>query len=406
MSLLNRWFGRKPTQAAFSEIIVRELEKVGMGKVVLVEGEFALKVGNGQSTIFLSNVYANYCGAPRNKRSTVLAEFVSGAAAIPSLPGIPPNFDTAKPSLMPTIRDAATFSLMQLMDRKAGKHHHGLDVVTKRLVGSLAVALAYDTEHNITAINYENFEKWGVSLEEALAAAKDNLWERTDPSRMAGQNGVFWSQWGDSYDSSRMLLPELIYRVSVDGDPIAFVPNRNELWVTGTNNYAGLASILRQGTESHFNRGHSLSPDLFRLEGGRWQQYVPEDATLRGLWMTIRQRRDAIDYRDQQDLLKAIYQREGIDIFVAGYHLFDGKAGPDYSLCVWSNGVDSLLPQTERIAFAVNPEGKSHLVVSWASALPIIGDLLEEEPEFAPVRYRARKFPDEVRIAKLRQLAL
>jgi hypothetical protein len=386
-------------------MVQRALEKAGLEALQPVEGEFALKVGDGQSTIFLSNVYSNYCSAPRNKRSSVLAEFVGGAVAIPSLPKVPSDFAAAKSSLMPTIRDAGYFKFMRLIDRKDGKDRPGLEVVTKPLVGGLVIALGYDTEHNITAVNHETFEKWGVGLEDAFAAAKDNLWERTDPSKMAGQGGMYWSRWGDSYDSSRILLPELIYRLAVDGDPVAFVPNRNELWITGTNNSAGLASILKEGGASHFERGHPLSPDLYVLADGAWQEYVPADDTLRSLWMAIRRKRDAIDYAQQKELLNAIHEKEGIDIFVAGCNLFEGKDGSAYSVCVWSNGVDSSLPRTERIAFVVNPEGKDHFVVSWAAALSIVGDLLEKESEFAPLRYRAREFPDEQQIAELRRLA-
>lgn len=404
MSRLHHLF-RKPSRPEFAEIVLRALKQSGIENVQPVEGEFALKVGDGKSTIFLSNVYSNYCSVPRNRRSVVLAEFVGGAAAIPSLPEIPSEFAAAKPSLMPTIRDAAYFNLTQLMDRKDGKDRPGSEVVTKPLVGGLVVALAYDSERNITSINRENFEKWGVSLEEALAAAKDNLWERTDPSLMAGAGGVYWSQWGDSYDSSRLLLPELIYRLSVDGDPVAFAPNRNELWVTGTNNGAGLAAILKEGGESHFDRGHPLSPDLYVLVDGTWKEYVPEDAALRNLWMTIRRKRDAIDYAQQKELVNAIHEKEGIDIFVAGFNLYERKDGLAYSVCVWTRGIDSSLPRTERVAFMVDPDARDHFVVSWEAAMPIVGDLLVKETEFVPARYRAREFPSDVQIAELRRLA-
>ena len=369
-------------------------------------GEFALKVGDGKSTIFLSNIYANYCGASRKMRASVLAEFVGGAAAIPSLPAIPSEFASAKPGLMPAIRDAAYFNIIQLMQRKDGKANRAMEVVTKPFVGGLVVALAYDTERSITSINRESFEKWGVSLDEAFAAAKDNLWERTDPGQVAGQNGVYWSQWGDSYDSSRLLLTELIYRLSVDGDPVAFVPNRNELWLTGTNNSAGLAAILRDGMESHFNRGHPLSPDLYVLLDGTWKVYVPEDASLRDAWMKIKRRRDAIDYAQQQELLNAIHQRENVDIYVASYMIFERKDGLTHSACVWTKGVDSSLPRAENISFVVDTEGGDHFVVSWDAAAPIVGNLLEEETEFVPARYRVREFPDASQIAELRRLAV
>jgi hypothetical protein len=86
----------------------------------------------------------------------------------------------------------------------------GMGELTKPLAGGLVVGLAYDTERTITSIYRDHFEKWGVSLEEAFKAAKDNLWEKTDPNRFAGQNGVYHGEWADSYDSSRMLLTEVI----------------------------------------------------------------------------------------------------------------------------------------------------------------------------------------------------
>jgi len=404
VSLLDRVLSSKPSRTRFVEIVVRALEKAGIANVEQMADEFALKVGDGKSTIFLSNIYANYCSASRSRRPAVLAEFVNAAVSIPSLPLIPVDFASVKPCLMPAIRDASHFGLMQLMQRKTGKADRGTEVVSKPLVGGLVVALAYDTEHNITSINHENFEKWGVSLEEAFAAAKDNLWEKTDPAKMAGDGGVYWSQWGDSYDSSRMLLTELIYRLSVDGDPVAFVPNRNALWVTGTNNAAGLAAILKEGAESHFNQGHPVSPDLYVLVDGKWKEYVPEDATLRDAWMKTKRRRDAIDYAQQQELLNAIHEKEDIDIFVASYKIFERKDGLAYSACVWTKDVDSSLPRAERIAFMVDPEGGDHFVVPWEAAAPIVGNLLETE-DLVPVRYRVREFPNPEQIAELRRLA-
>lgn len=406
MSLLDRVFSSKPSRPQFVKILVRALEKAGIEKVEGIGGEFALKVGDGKSTIFLSNIYANYCSASRKRRASVLAEFVNAAVSIPSLPSIPANFASAKPGLMPAIRDAAYFSIMQLMQRKDGKANRAMEVVTKPFVGGLVVALAYDTERSITSINRESFEKWGVSLDEAFSTAKDNLWERTDPGQVAGQNGVYWSQWGDSYDSSRLLLTEMIYRLSVDGDPVAFVPNRNELWLTGTSNSSGLAAILRDGMESHFNRGHPLSPDLYVLLDGTWRVYVPEDASLRDAWMKIKRRRDAIDYAQQQELLNAIHERENVDIFVASYKIFERKDGLAYSGCVWTKGVDSSLPRAENIAFMVDPEGGDHFVVPWEAAAQIVGNLLVEETEFVPVRYRVREFPNAAQIAELRRLAV
>jgi hypothetical protein len=272
-------------------------------------------------------------------------------------------------------------------------------------VSGLLVGLAYDSEHNITAVSKKQIEQWGVGLDEAFAAAKDNLWEKTDPNRLEGKGGVYWGQWGDSYDSSRMLLTELMYRLSVDGDPVAFVPNRDVLLVTGKDNVAGLNAILKTGAESHFNQGHPVSPDLYVLVDGVWKVYVPEDAALREMWLSLRRNRDALDYSQQKKILDESHEQQGIDTFVASFNIYEGKDGSVYSLCVWSNGVDSTLPRAERIGFVVSVEDNDMFVVPWDAAMPVAGSLLEEEAGLVPVRYRARQFPSEEQIAQLRALA-
>ena len=409
MTFLDKVFSGKPSRADFAEMMIRALHQAGINKdkIDQSESDFSLKLPGG-TTFFLGNVYANFCNAPHSRRQAIVAEFVTAAASIPELPSIPSDFAAVKPSLMPVIRDAAYFSMIQLLNRKNGntKDDPGLDVVLKNLAGGLVVGLAYDTERNITSINRDFFEKWGVSLEEAFKVAKENLWEKTDPNRLAGQGGVYRGEWADSYDSSRILLTELIYRLSVDGDPVAFVPNRDLLWVTGTNNTAALAALLKGGLESHFKMGHPLSPDLYVLVDGTWKVHVPEDKSLREMWMKIKRQRDAIDYSQQQKLLNEIHEKEDIDIFVASYKIYERKDGFAYSACVWTNGIDSSLPRSENIAFMADIENPDYFVVPWEAATSVVGDLLELEPDLAPVRYRARQFPSEEQLARLHPLAI
>jgi hypothetical protein len=404
MSILDKVFPGKPDRADFAQMVTRAFREAGIEKVEPVEGDFALKIGDG-ATVFLGNLYSNYCAASRSVRRAVLSEFVAAAASIPSLPSIPSDFASAKPSLMPVIRDAAYYSMTHLMNRKAGKPDPAFDVVVKDLVAGLVIGLAYDTERNITSLNREHFDLWRVSLEEAFKAAKENLWEKTDPSRFAGQNGVYWGEWHDSYDSSRLLLTEVIYRLSVDGDPVAFIPNRDQLWVTGTNNVEGLAALLKAGVQTHFKHGHPLSPDLYVLLDGNWKLYVPEDQSLRNLLLPLRRQRDAIDYAEQQALLNDIHKIEDVDVFVSSYKIYEKKDGTAYSACVWTNGIDSSLPRAENIAFLVDQEGKEHYIVPWDAAVSVVGDLLEKEADLTPVRYRVRDFPSAQQMSRLRRLA-
>jgi hypothetical protein len=119
--------------------------------------------------------------------------------------------------------------------------------------------------------------------------------------------------------------------------------------------------------------------------------------------MAIKRQRDAIDYARQQKLLNEIHETEKIDIFVASHKIYEPKNGTRYS--VWTNGIDSSLPQTEKIAFLMDSEGADHFIVPWEAAAGVIGNLPEREADLIPVRYRVRDFPSAEQIVKLRQLA-
>ncbi|HLV88947.1 MAG TPA: hypothetical protein VKV39_18315 [Candidatus Sulfotelmatobacter sp.] len=401
MSLLDKVFSRKPPERSeFAQIVIKAFEGAGVSGVEYRESDFALKIPGRDATVFLHNSYSNYCLVPKHERKAIVDKLIATFAAIPEIPA---DFAAAQTHLMPVVRDAAFYNLTQIRTSKDGSQNSGTDWQAKPLTGGLILGLAYDGEHSITMLNRKTLEGWGTGFDLAFAAAKDNLWEKTDPEKFGGNNGVYWGEWGDSYDSSRMLFPELIYRLSVDGDPVVFVPNRDALFVTGRNNMAGLRLILKTGGESHFNQGHPISPDLFILDDGVWRVWIPQELELHDLWIATRRRRDQIDYAQQKQVLDEL--KDFADVFVSSFTVFTREDKSVFSGCVWPRDVETLLPRTDMIAFVLDEENRDSFMVLWEAALPIIGDLLEEEPELIPVRYWARQFPSEAQIARLRNVA-
>lgn len=390
---------KTPEKNEFARLVVRAFENAGASALEYREEEFAIKVPGRDATIFLHNAYSNYCQAPREKRAELISKLVASFAAIPE---IPKDFAAARQHLMPVVRDAAYHNLTQLMQSVSGAADGGQNWQAKPLADGLIAGLAFDSEHSITSVNQATIEGWGATFDDVFSVAKDNLWERTDPNRLVGKNGVYWGEWGDSYDSSRMLFPELIYRLALDGDPVAYVPNRDSLVVTGKKNVPGLRSILKTGEQSHFKQGHPVSPDLYLLEDGLWKMYAPRDLDLRELWMASKRRRDALDYAQQKQALDKLPAYE--DVFVANANLLtlDGRV---FSVAVWPRDVDTLLPRTEMIAFLLDEESQRSVMVIWDAAVTIIGNLLAEEPGLIPVRYRAREFPNDGQIAQLQRVA-
>ena len=245
---------------------------------------------------------------------------------------------------------------------------------------------------------------WGVSWEQALQDALDNLRGLPEHGgwRQVGQ-GVWSGEWGDAYDSSRILLPDLIHRVGVH-DPVVAVPFRNALMLTSAGNEAGIA-LMAKLIEQHLAGSQRwLSFQLLRLDNTQWLPYAPLVAV--DAWHLLNLRNAAAANESQKELLDALYARREQDLFVASYQMMARDDLGTLSFSVWAEQVDTLLPRTEFIVFnARGSDAARPLLVPWPEAISVVGDLMEET-DHAPDRFRVRRFPDEAQFARLKELAI
>lgn len=399
MTLAERLFRRKPTRDQFADLVIKALAQIGFRDVAYQPAEFILRTGRRDDVIFLDNGYANYCKAEGREREAILQRLCS---AWGSHTEIPADFEAARRFLMPVIRDASYASIVKLDLISKKVDVSKVDCPTIPLCGPLVVGLAYDTEHSIQQVNMTSFERWGVAFEDVLKEALHNLRDKTDPGGMTEEApGLFRSRWGDSYDSARLLLTDLIYRIPVHGERIGFVPNRDQLWVTGDRDNSALQTLLKIGEEAHF-APYPISPDLFILTDGNLQVYRPEDRFVLDSLLSLKRRRKALDYLQQKEALDAINVARGVDIFVASYLVFEREDGSQYSACVWSKGVDSLLPKADQLFFLLDKDTKDYIPVQWERAFSIVRELMQEDDGIVPERYRVRLFPSEDQLAQLR----
>ena len=98
-----------------------------------------------------------------------------------------------------------------------------------------------------------------------------------------------------------------------------------------------------------------------------------------------------------------LLEKQGEDVFVAAYSLTREESGELFSYSVWSEGVDSALPRTDKLML-YRPEIEQHMTVLWSRAAPIVGDLLLPI-DIYPARFRAREFPSERQLRELREVA-
>jgi hypothetical protein len=403
LRLLSQLFHRKLSKEQFLVRVFRALAEAGVTDIDFDEASFSFTIRNRNHRVWLQNTFANCVNADEASRRETIRNFVASVAHPHAAPD---DYESARRSLMPIIRDPAFNGLLRLQRQLEDAPSSDFSHASQPVAEGLDVGLAYDTEHSLTYVSVFKFKGWTVPFAEALQAAKDNLRDRTDPNGWIQQRpGTFLGGWNDSYDSSRLLLTEFIHRLPLNGDPIVFVPNRGRIWITGSSDDAGLEQALRAGKESHFQEGHPISPNLYRLNDRAWEPFVPGNPALQQLLNSLKRDRSFSDYQQQKEYLDKLYDKNGTDIFVATSMVFKrDDDNSEHSLCVWTRGVDSLLPEAEFIVF-MDTATKEKVSVRWDSAVKVIGHLMQQDPDLLPVRYRVKTFPDDGELSELRKVA-
>lgn len=401
MSLLD-FFRRPPTPRKYAQLLMKKLAIHHPDEPVRFdEANFRLLVGSdGSQVINLHNLYPEYCAADKHERVLQLER----AIAIMRPPGLPASFAEARSHLMPTLRGRGTMEYLRLME--LGKQPSAPS-------GSLAfpfssdtvLMLVYDGEHMMQSFGAAQLEQWGVTAEEALAAAMDTLRDASVDRFAQIEHGLYAGDWNDAYDSSRLLLPDLAHRIA-GANPVAMVPARGTLLLASGNDVDAVRAMVALSQRIANDETRPVSALMYRYEGGRPVEHVPQDEIARNALANLQRQYLYGDYAAQKETLDELHEKSGTDIFVASYKVMrDETKDVEYSLCSWTNGVDSLLPRTDRVALVVyeGDEMQELLMLPWDALHAACAELMTPVPDAYPERYLVTAFPD---LALVRPLAL
>ncbi|MFG6486907.1 hypothetical protein ACG04R_09505 [Roseateles sp. BYS78W] len=391
MSFLDRLLGR-PTLDGLIRDTTRWLQANGCTDIQASpeRQEIRLKRGGGTHVISLGNLRREYENAPRAQRQALLQKFL---ASLMVDNAIPEDYATARPRLMPVVRSVGGMGLVRLGTASAKDAPPGSQAAQRPLAADLVVALVVDLPDSMVYVQDRNLAQWGVSLEQALQDAIDNLrglpehggWAEMAP-------GVWAGQWGDAYESSRLLIPDLIYRLGI-ADPVAMAPFRHALLVTSAANAAGIQALVQIAHNALDEQGRWVSFELLRLQGTTWTRFEASgDAAAQQAQMLVRSAAD--DYEGQRQVLEGQFEADKLDIFVASCTLMQKEGGPLTSYSVWSENVDTLLPQSESVVLLYRDGEKTwHTRLRWSTVQEQFGALMERT-DHVPARWRVRRFPE------------
>jgi hypothetical protein len=143
-----------------------------------------------------------------------------------------------------------------------------------------------------------------------------------------------------------------------------------------------------------------------RLVGDAWQSWLPEsESSALGKLHELRLRTIGMEYNDQKELLDQINMQTGENVFVASFSAVKHKdSGRVTSYSVWSEGVDTLLPESDDVLL-LRPDGASQDVQVLAAngfdrVREVVGDLMQPLGTY-PERYRVMEFPSDEQLKEI-----
>ena len=386
-------FQFKPSLKKFAQALMAHAQHNSFAHPMHFDADRAriLTGANGDQIVNLANLYKQYRDAARADRPRVLEMCM----AILRDTSLPHTFEEVRAKLLPAVRARSYAESVRLSARLAGTALPGTSAAA--LGDDVVTVIAVDDADSMSIVTAAQFDAWGVSFDEALDAALDNLRAIPGGGFARGPDGVMVGDWNDAYDSSRLLLPDVIHRAGI-GDPVAMIPTRDSILLAPAGDRRALLAMLAMADTARKEQGRTVSAAMYHFRNRSAQPYTPDDEEVaRGL-AQLRQRYLAEDYADQKTLLDDLHDKHDIDLFVASFMLVqDNHAREEFSLCTWSEGVDALLPKSDRIALVrFNEQGEAQRagMYDWDAVSAVAGHLMTPEPDTYPIRYRVSQFPD------------
>jgi len=392
-----------PTKDEFAAIMVEafgERHKIARYDAAQFALDFSQGDGGDTNVLFLRNAYDEYCAAPASARHAVVLQYAKDANERTVSAA---TLDSVRARLLPIVREGLYFE--NVATTVALEHDAGSWSLPHRAIGGVMhEGVAIDSEGSIQPVTTRDLDKWSARFEDLRPVAIANLRLRSGEAFLSPQAGVYVSPWRDNYDASRILLVDVVRRLDVHGAPVAMVPSRDVLIITGDQDLEGLAKAADLAEET-LAKPRAMNALALRLEADSWVPFLPgKPEALRRRFARIAVTAMNDLYRQQKELLDRANTRQGQDIFVATFTALERKADDEVtSSSVWSKDVPTLLPRTDKIGFVDPdlPKGEQVLgFASWERVQTVVPGLLVPQA-MSPERYRVEAFPSPEQLRKL-----
>jgi hypothetical protein len=370
MSLLDRLLGRI-TIDTFARDLIKAAARAGQRGWRYVPELKELRAPNDRGRVLLHNLFLEYSSAAPDSRQALMNKYVG--LMVSSEQGPPRSWTEACNAIYPMIR--GRWDMMPLEIAHRGKDGARLPPrIELPWCESLILRIAYDSPSAALPIGHDEIQSWGVSVEQALEQAMDNLRALPAPRWRELVPSVFYLESPMHYEEAMLLRDDVVSSCPVKGMPVFIASNRGIVLATGTDEPNGVATMLTQAAYSYQNRPWPMSPVVVMRNGDKFESYTPT-----GIYGSRLRSLKALDTtrisRAQQQALQDYCQRNGINVYVGVVELVQDKKDPDlmHTWTGWLEGVPTWLPQAEFLVFnkRLGQDEYETISVPWDEAVAI-----------------------------------
>ncbi|RKH29121.1 hypothetical protein [Corallococcus sicarius] len=184
----------------------------------------------------------------------------------------------------------------------------------------------------------------------------------------------------------------------VKGERVVTVPNRDSLLITGAEDAEGLLEVA-EATMAGLKAPRPVDGRALRLTADGWRPFLPEPGSpSRSLLENLAFASRVRGYQEQTERLRRQHEKEGSQLYVAGYVPEQDAKGRFFGQTLWFNDGETLLPRADVILFmdtSLGPDAPPVASVRWDLVVRDAGTMLMPEPGLYPERYRVRGFPSK-----------
>lgn len=403
MDLLRYLFGSSKRDQ-FAERLMHRVKQAGENREIRYEKQayqFSFfDQGELAGVANLGNIFREYDRLPENEQEAYLGQITR--AILSHHKSIPEEFEDARPDILPIVRSRAYLEIGNLERRLRGEQPAEF---TSTIVGDHLLALPiFDLPEAMRTIDADRMNQWGRSIYELMEVALENLDEMV-AAVTAINDRVFLFRNQDHYDASRLLLTDRIRQLDVQGLPVAMVPTRDCLIVTGDEDEIGLQLMHELvGQYIHDPRPISLTPCRLTDEG--WETWLPPFGhPQHDAFCELHLQGHSAEYREQHEAIEVGFAQTGQEGFVANYYLHrDLKTRQLHSYCVWPECPHALLPKSDVVVFMDSSHMKPLASGTWEVVQAALGSQMEDLKTYPP-RYRVLGFPSEEALRQIGSIA-